>query len=549
MHLFLKILVTLLIFFTPFSFAATEPWAFSIVQGLLLLAWILLLSWRREFFYSPLFKPVAYVFLILIGLGLLQSCFARTLLENPVMYPVTLMRLYTLDHLSLFVTYFGVACLASQVYASFDEVKQLLVCLVVCGLAVALCSFIFPNGQYIVKLTGIRYAAGAVGPFLNRNHGGLFLTMNALLALGLFFTHQLQSLKTLGVQGKREFIVKQCWLGTLVLGLIVAAVFSRSRGAMLSLFIGLFAYALLCMWCVPHQLRKRLKGIFYTLLLLGACCAWIYVHIPQINEFAHRTSGVSTDIRQMMYRGATGILKQYPLWGIGEGALPVVIPSYTEVRLSQYIEHLHNDWLEIAVEIGWMGAGLVLIGFVWFAILALKRLKHLPTRKQFLFASLLSTLLAMGVGCLVDFHFFIPGCALVFLWVLGGCLSPTFHKGHVHGMHMRWWIKLFLLSCLLAACVIPFQKTRAWRVIWFGKGLKTEGKLAAYEKGLSYYPSPRNAVRLGNAYYNASKHEKEWVMQVYYLELAQQIAEEYLEKYPKDKELSVLYLRARRRLD
>ncbi|MBP5617091.1 MAG: O-antigen ligase family protein [Elusimicrobiaceae bacterium] len=549
MHLFLKILVAVLIFFTPFSFAATEPWAFCIVQGLLLLAWIVLLIWRREFFYSHLFKPVAYVFLVLIGLGLLQSCFAHTLLQSSVWYPVTLIRLYTFDHLSLFVTYFGVVCLAFQVYASFDEVKQLLGCLVVCGLAVALCALIFPHGTYIIKLTGIRQATEAVGPFLNRNHGGLFLAMNALLALGLFFTYQLQGLKALGSQAKRTFVVKQCWLGAVVLGLILAAVFSRSRGAMLSLFIGLFSYALLCMWCVPQQIRKRLKRIFYTLLLLGASCAWIYAHIPQINEFSHRTSGVSADIRQMMYRGAVDILKQYPIWGIGEGALPVVIPSYTEVRLSHYIEHLHNDWLEMTVEIGLIGAGLVLIGFIWFAVLALKKLKRLPPHKQFLFAALLSALLAMSIGCLVDFHFFIPGCSLVFLWALGGCLSPTFHKGHVHAIHMGWVIKIIILACFFAACVIPFQKARAWRAVWFGKGLKTEGKLKAYQQGLAYYPSPRNAVRLGNAYYNASKYEDEWIMQVYYLELAQQIAQEYLEKYPKDKELSQLYLRTRRQLD
>ena len=56
MSLFLKLIVTILVFFVPFSFAGTEPWAFSVMQGLLLLAWAAVLISRRQIFYP--FAPL-----------------------------------------------------------------------------------------------------------------------------------------------------------------------------------------------------------------------------------------------------------------------------------------------------------------------------------------------------------------------------------------------------------------------------------------------------------------------------------------------------------
>lgn len=549
MSVFLKILVGIAVFFTPFSFAGTEPWAFSILQGIVAVSWAVLLFSRREMSYPSLIKPVLYVFAVLIGFALLQSLFPQTLLDNPVWHPVTLMRLFTLEHASLFMTYLGVVLLVMQVYPTFDDVQQLVVVLVLSGIAVALCAWVFPNGKYIYYLTGLRRNAAAVGPFLNRNHGGLFLTMNTLLALGLFFTRQLQYIKVISREQRRGFWVKQSWLIAVIIGLVISVIFTRSRGAMLSLFVGLFGYAFLCLWSVPRPFKKRLKGIFYTLFLLAVSSTWIYQHIPDINEFSHRATGTSEQSRKMLYRSAGRMLRDYPVWGIGIGAMPVVINEYTEYDLHAYIERLHNDWLEITLGVGFAGAGLLLIGLVWFSWKALHRLKRLNVRKQFLFTSLLSTLGAMCVGSTVDFHFFIPGCALVFFLVLGLVLAPTFHKGHVHLWHTGWLVRGTVLVLLLLSMWIPLRKTMAWRAFLFGKGLKTEGKLEAYQRGLRYYPSPRYAVRLGNVYYNEGIKSKNLMEKVYYFEMARETAQTYLEQYPKDKALSKLYLLSRRQVD
>ncbi len=547
MSLFLKLIITITVFFTPFSFAATEPWAFSVLQGLVLLGWVAVLVSRRQLVYPSLFKAVGGVFGVLIGLSAVQCFFPQTLLDTIPGHPITLMRLYTLEHLSLFSTYFALTLLVVQVYTSLDEVKQLVWTLIVSAGAVAICDLLFPGGQYITFLTGVTASMDSVGPFLNRNHGGMFLTLNALLAVGLFFTHQLHYYNVVTREQRRNVTVQQACLAVLSLGLIIAAVYSRSRGAMLSLLVGLFSYSFLCFWAVPGKMRKQVKGFFYTLLLLLASVGWIYTHLEEIGEFSRRTTTTSSDIRTMLYRSAGRILEKYPVWGIGVGAMPVVINEFTEYDVHQYIERLHNDWLEIVLGIGYAGAALLLVPLLWFITMALRRLKHLELRKQFMFAAFLSVLLAMGVGSFVDFHFFIPGCAVVFFMVLGLCNAPTFHAEHVHRFHHLFPFILLILA-LVAAGYLPLQKTRCWRMDVFGDGLKTEPKLTAYEKALSYYPGPRQATRLASAYYVAAKHTPDPVVKLYYFERALEIAQTYLERYPKDKELSRIYMQAKRKL-
>ena len=77
MSLFLKLVITITVFFTPFSFAATEPWAFSVLQGLILLGWVAVLVSRRQLVYPSLFKAVGGVFGVLIGLSAVEDSCVR----------------------------------------------------------------------------------------------------------------------------------------------------------------------------------------------------------------------------------------------------------------------------------------------------------------------------------------------------------------------------------------------------------------------------------------------------------------------------------------
>jgi len=181
----------------------------------------------------------------------------------------------------------------------------------------------------------------------------------------------------------------------------------------------------------------------------------------------------------------------------------------------------------------------------WLGWIFLRRLKALPTKKQFIYAGLLSMLVVMCVGSLTDFHFFIPANAFLFFLTVAIACSPSFYKGHTHLLHLGWFKRaLFVAICVLAVWV-PTCKTIAWRLMFQGRGLKLEARAFVYEKAVPYYPSPRNAMRLAVTYYNIGVHSRNLELRYAYWRQANRVAKMYLERYPKDKELSLLYVRTR----
>jgi len=542
MNVFLKIIVGFLLFFTPFAFAGAEPWGFAVLQGGIVLCWILLLFSRHRLLFPSTLRPVLFTLGFLILLTFIQTFFYRTLLDPVAAYPVTLMPLYSWEHISFFITYLAVVLLVPQIYISQHEVQKLLLLITFSAVAVALCFTCFPKGDYIFYLTGVR---GGIGPFFNRNHAAVFLALGALAALGLFVTAQLKCNRVMSSRQKNTFYLQQICVFVVFAGLCFAAIMTRSRGGILALLCGLFCYAVLCVLAVPHQLRKKLKGLLLTLIMLALSVGWVYTHVDDINLFANRSTGVSSQTRQMLYRSATRILAQRPVWGIGVGAMPVVITSYTEWPMKSYIERLHNDWLEILLGIGYGGAIFIVTGLLWFLFFVSKRLRRLEIRKQFLFAALLSALFAMSVASAVDFHFFIPANALVFFLLLGLVCAPTYAKHHIREINITVWLRLAVVLVLAASMYIPIQKTRAWRCVEFGRGLKTNAKLTQYERSVAYYPSPRYAVRLGNAYLNASYRAVTVEEKEAFRQKAFELSLIYLDKYPREKELSALYARSR----
>ena len=498
MDVFLKSILVLLLFFVSFAFAGAEPWAFSVMQGGIMLSiWLLAFS-RRHIVITPLFKPVLFTLGFLTLFALLQSAFPQTLLDKAAWYPSTLMRLYTLEHASLFVTYLLLCFLVSQLLQTSRELKFFAMLAALCGLAVALCALCMPDGDYIYYLAGKK---GGIGPFLNRNHAGIFLGMSAVMTLGYTAVSFLDYSRFAANGRKGPFCFRQIFFSLVFLGLCAGTVFTRSRGGMLALGIGIFSYAFLCAGFIAKNTKTRLKGLLLTLTALVLCSGWVLSHVDEINAFAHRVSDTSTQTRKMLYRTSLNMLKDYPLWGIGIGAMPVK-KSFS-------------------------------------------RMRRLPARKHFLFASLLSGLTVMSIGSAVDFDFFIPATAYLFFLMLGMTCSPSYDKHHIRAYMPPALLRAAAVLLCIAACIIPLQKTIAWRLHLFGSGLKAQSKIAAYQNALKHYPSPRYALYLGNAYYNQSLRAENTHDKKALRAKAHALSLQYLEKYPKEKALSRLYFLSR----
>ena len=98
------------------------------------------------------------------------------------------------------------------------------------------------------------------------------------------------------------------------------------------------------------------------------------------------------------YRDAWEMAKDAGTFGFGPGTFGIAFPAYTGGALDRFWEHAHQDYLQVIIEWGWLGAAVWLTIFVGAFWLGARQIRSL--RKS---SSCLSTrvaILALAMVCL-----------------------------------------------------------------------------------------------------------------------------------------------------
>ncbi len=120
------------------------------------------------------------------------------------------------------------------------------------------------------------------------------------------------------------------------------------------------------------------------------------------------------------FQAAWEISQDFPLTGIGYSAFPMVSARYQSVdEVNFRFAHVHNDFLQLLAETGWIGAGLLVGGMLLLvrAIWVKWRARRDPFVRT-IAGSGLAALMAMGLHSLVDFNMHIPANALLLTTIL-----------------------------------------------------------------------------------------------------------------------------------
>jgi O-antigen ligase len=212
----------------------------------------------------------------------------------------------------------------------------------------------------------------------------------------------------------------------IVILLLIAVVFSRSRMGIISVLASLILMALL------GQLGEGRRAWMVITLLVIACsmtyAIWIGID-PVMRRFEALTpSGLENPYaRVAIWKQASGILKDYPAVGTGLGTFPVAFRSCQTSSLDLFVDHAHNDYLEVATDTGIVGAVLLFIpimGLLVKMILAYAGARS-AYRRSVLLACIGSTA-ALLVHSTMDFNLQIPANALLFAAVLGIGYKATY---------------------------------------------------------------------------------------------------------------------------
>lgn len=214
----------------------------------------------------------------------------------------------------------------------------------------------------------------AHGTYLNPDH---FSTLMAIMLpfIVALFTYELRSKKDLNLDNSRTIGLSIIYF-LIILLFFIAAFFSGSRaGIPLTFLSGIFAYSMF-----TRNTQNKTKFIIVGVVGIAFIGILASTDISSvINRFI--TENPFLDGRWKIFSNTfAGILEFFP-FGSGPGTFPDVYRIFQPVDQSGFINHAHNDYLELVFDTGLLGIIIIIAFFVLF-IKQWARVKH-PKKLKF----------------------------------------------------------------------------------------------------------------------------------------------------------------------
>ncbi len=227
------------------------------------------------------------------------------------------------------------------------------------------------------------------------------------------------------------------WLSVFVLT-IAGVLANTSRMAQL---IALLLLIAICLRFGPALLRRvwrtekgiALAGTIAILLALIALAQATHLEQP-LNRWQSLSERIPNDARWQVSRVAVGALSDIGLFGFGPATFRVVFPSYNGVpiqRVPGTWRFLHEDYLQTALEWGWLGStlwALLFFGGIAAGIRSYKQYaaRDWTPRRRLLQPFVFIALVGVALHALVDFPLQIASIQLYVATYLGLCWGSRF---------------------------------------------------------------------------------------------------------------------------
>ena len=179
-----------------------------------------------------------------------------------------------------------------------------------------------------------------------------------------------------------------------ILPLGLALLFTKSLGALFSLFLGLMLY----FYLNNQKSRKKIS------LLSGLSAAILLIFLLRLNSASQfNQPGFSVLMRWDYWKETLGIIKLFPFLGVGPGALNLSQATYA-----------HNVCLQIWAEMGIFG----IASFFWLIAETYSLIRRdFMSKKEISILS--AALFAFLIHNLIDFTFFLPETSCIW-WIIFG---------------------------------------------------------------------------------------------------------------------------------
>ncbi len=427
----------------PILFAAVQPWIWAFYTACIVLAFLMLIwqtgdarAWKPRglfIFSSGLFFAVTLCQCLPIPKSAL-SFFSpyryqllsqsRAIIGRP--FDLATISYAPLTSLAWWIFLLGLFLFFIVFHKTVTSDRDLKI-LVSILLAVSFLEAIYGLFQALVPSLGVlwvdyitAYLGDARGTYINRNHFAGFMEM--MLPLGLAYTlamgnwHKKISFKALISSDRPNFQFFLC-IGLVVMTL--ALLLSRSRAGIFGGVLGFLTFTLLM-----RSSSGELPRSFWVMISVIVGMVSFYSLKIGIDPVLERFLKISKDTSRLdIWHDSLAMIKDHP-FGIGLAAFKRVFPVYNVSNFSDVrFTYLHNDYLQLLAEAGWIGFLALVAGFYIFLVKSVSKIRkmHLQSdpMKYFLAIGALSGLVSMAFHSFFDFNLHMPANAVYFVMLIG----------------------------------------------------------------------------------------------------------------------------------
>ena len=279
-----------------------------------------------------------------------------------------------------------------------------------------------------------------VGTFWNRNH------LAGLLALGwpLGIAYLLFSVKTYPDR------IHEVRYALVVLFCIVMALALFNTLSRLGTAAGLFGLLVFALVARANR-SERVSGLErFWLLLAGLVAMGLAISFGLVPLLLRYAQSIDDTGRLAALVALAALPAKTWLAGAGAGAFQDVFKLAQPASIRESLEYLHNDWVQLVLELGILGlAGVLVVLIPWW-----RRVR--PSRLDRLRAGAMGGLTAIALHSLGDFNLQIPGTAFAFWMTLGVLTNRALEHGPLKKrIKRRHWSESDESALLRAGVPLP----------------------------------------------------------------------------------------------
>ena len=394
-----------LLLFGPLAFGAVDPWSTFVLEAgavLLFALWVWKQAANHEIKIreNPLYAPM----LAFGAVTLVQLVFGWTAYRHDTFWQAL-----------LYLAYGLFAFLASQCLRRSAQAKTLAVVVSAYGAGLAgfaLLQGLSPNGKlYWIRSTP--HGGWFYGPYANHSHYAGLMEMLVPIPLVFCLTRFAKGrIRALAAGGA---------------ALMASTIFlSGSRGGMVAIVVEFIVLGLILVKLKSGSKAARGLGYFGVMvvfLLIGVGGLELSQRVATLGPEAQRE--ISGGVRWTIDKDGMRMFAKKPVLGWGLGAFPIAYPRFRTFYTNFFVNEAHNDYLQLLVEMGLVGFGIML----WFLInLFRNAIRKLPDWPNEIGGALTLACLLGCVGILVhsfvDFNLEVQANAAWFYVLCALAASP-----------------------------------------------------------------------------------------------------------------------------